>query len=313
MLPPGAVPAATEPRYVPPPTGCAASASQWTVATRPTVSAAVTEPAERVQELPAAVRTAIEDLQEAAGCGTLKQVLHLLGRSEADAHRAAVTAARALAELNARATQLRANPDSLRRAKRAGLLVRDRVIWRCLGHQGSLFDSQRVQQFVFTHVTRTDTTSSQLTNAYQSILAELLQDLVLSDAWRRLINSLRLHPGTEGAQAILAKLERTYLECPFLRPPDGDASLLQASNAATAIKACQQARSGDGCEPVPPGAMTVVSSRMIANELPPGHCWIGHSYWPGREQSLLQIPVSRCKAKISTVEDILAMVLASTS
>ena len=301
MLPPGAVPAATEPRYVPPPTGCATSASQWTVATRPAVSAAVMEPAERVQELPAAMRTSIEDLQEAPGCGTLKQVLHFLGRSEADAHRAAVNAARALAELNARTTQLRANPDSLRRAKRAGLLVRDRVIWRCLGYQGSLFDSQRV----------TDTTSSQLTNAYQSILAELLQDLVLSDAWRRLINCLRLHPGTEGARAILAKLVRTYLECPFLRPSDGDASLLPARNVASAANASQQARSSDGCEPVPPGAVTVVN-RLSTTELPPGHCWIGHSYWPGHEQSLLQIPVSRYTAKISTVEDILAMVLAST-
>ena len=148
VLPPGAVPAATEPRYVSPPTGYAATAPQWTAAARPAVCATPVVPAEQEQALPSSVRTAIEDLQEAAGCGNLNQVLHLLGRSETAAHRAAVTAARALAELNARTTQLRAHPDTSRRAKRAGLLVRDRVIWRCFGHQGSLFDSQRVQDFV---------------------------------------------------------------------------------------------------------------------------------------------------------------------
>ena len=96
VLPPGAVPAATEPRYVPPPAGCAASTMQWTLA-RPAVSATAAEPTDRAQELPAAVRAATEDLQEAPGCGTLRQVLRLLRRSEADAYRAAVTAARALA------------------------------------------------------------------------------------------------------------------------------------------------------------------------------------------------------------------------
>ena len=168
MLPPGAVPVATEPRYVPPPTGCTPHTIQWTIA-RPTGSAAGIEPVERDQELPAAIRAAINDLQEVPGCGALRQVLHMLGRSETEAYLAAVNAARALAEFNARTTQLRAHPDSLRRAKRAGLLVRDRVIWRCLGYQRALLDSQRVQQLVFSHISHTDTASSQLTNAYQSI------------------------------------------------------------------------------------------------------------------------------------------------
>ena len=216
VLPPGAVPASTEPRYVPPPAGYVASGPPWPAAALHTASASAAVAAEREQSLPSYLSTAIDDLQQAGGCGNLSQVLHLLVRSETAAHRAAVAASKALAELNARTTQLRDHPDILRRAKRARLLVRDRAIWRCFGHQGSIFDCQRVQDFVFTHVTHTDINCSQLTNAYQSILGDLLEELVLTDAWRRLINSLRHHPNTEDALAITTKLRLTYAESLFV-------------------------------------------------------------------------------------------------
>ena len=312
VLPPGAVPLATEPRYVPPPTGCTAHTIQWTIA-RPAGSAAVIEPVERDQELPAAIRAAIDDLQEVPGCGALRQVLHMLGRSETEAYLAAVNAARALAEFNARTTQLRAHPDSLRRAKRAGLLVRDRVIWRCLGYQGAFLDSQRVQQLVFSHISRTDTASSQLTNAYQSIMAELLQDLVLSDAWRRLINSLRLHPSTEDAQAILTKLVRTYLECPFLRPQDDDALPRPPSGGTSTaelhFRPMVHADAGCGL----PSAIETANLSPRPGQLgpPPGHHWLGYPCWPSSEQPRPPMPTTQHKVNDSTVEAVLALILAS--
>ena len=162
-------------------------------------------------------------------------------------------------------------------------------------------------------MTHTDNTSSQLTNAYQSILAELLQELVLTDAWRRLINNLRLHPNTEDSQAITAKLCRAYVETPFLRPPEGDALPMPVRTAAPAAGplTCRPAHSDHACSSALPALSAPAIVRPADDELPLGHLWIGHSCGPGHGQSALPAPVSRGKALTSTVDAILAMVLAS--
>ena len=153
-----------QPRYVPPPSGYVASNPPLPSAPQSYAGAAVTS--EHEQPLPATLADALADLQQVSGCGNLHQARHLLVRSETYAHRAAVTAARALAELNSKTTQLRYSSDNQRRAKWARLLVRDMATWRCFGFHASLFDGQRVQDFVFAHVTRAEASSPMPINPF---------------------------------------------------------------------------------------------------------------------------------------------------
>ena len=161
------------------------------------------------------VLQALQDVERCSGCPSLQSVRQLLDQSASAASEATSLAARALLQLNARAEALHRTDDAARKAKKAKIQLRDVLLWRYYGLQLGPLDAQKLEVELIEVVGGTDhQLRSQIQNAHQKIMRTLLQELLNSDVWRKLVRHMRnSDDDDEDMQQVRSALQWAWASC----------------------------------------------------------------------------------------------------
>jgi hypothetical protein len=142
-----------------------------------------------------ALREALFEM-ERCGCPSLSLVRAELESSTRLSAQATAAAQRAYIELCRQAQGLRQSDDNSRSTKQAKLAVRDVLLWRFFGLQCGLLDAHRVEDCLFFEAAASQSLdlvemNSQLRNTHLKIQQRVLEALIKSSIWIKLVKSMR--------------------------------------------------------------------------------------------------------------------------